>query len=211
MHPPQRTIYALEGGVCSGKSTVAAQLAGGGDTLSLPDYSTFISERDYAAAALLPAAERFRYFVDLDRLRTRSLPADASRAVLDRSIFTVLAYEYVMLRTGRIDGLDHVTAELERGLVTVPSVAFFLDTPMPVRLQRHAQRATPVDPILLDDGFNAQLRSFFEFAARYGPVLFIETERASPTEIAARCRASLAIETRSWGGIPDLIALMGSI
>lgn len=189
------TTLALEGGVCAGKSTIARKLAESGIGALCHEYMDLVDESQAARIASLPPLDRVAFFLNLDIKRIDLKPDGSfhSRLILDRSFYTLFAFEYACARQGlndnnlaAVDLLDHYT-------VVLPSQTIFLDVSHETRLSRHEKRDTPVLDIFLEREFNDSIKLFFINLSRRLPIYFIDGEE-SVENITERLRSSASTQ-----------------
>jgi thymidylate kinase len=204
------SLVALEGGVCAGKSAIARCFGHSNSTQVIDDYTSFIDRYEYSYAEGLPPLYRFRFFLRLDEARRARIDYPRPKdVVLDRSIFTILAYEYALKETGRISDLSHI-AHLSHFLPLLPTNVIFLGVSSAERMRRATLRSIPIAPILLDEHFNLCVERFFERLHSSWRVPIINTTGVPILDIYDRCRRHLANSQPLSLSISDLVDLFGT-
>jgi thymidylate kinase len=184
-------VVALEGGVCAGKSSVAARFGSEAAYQIIDDYTSFIDDFEYSQAEQLPAAYRYRFFLRLDEARRARTICGPTNVVVDRSVFTILAYEYALWRLGRISELQHIN-QISNFYTLLPNSVVFLEVSDDERRRRAALRTTKISPILLDDKFNALIREFFKKFSKFYDLPIIDTTDLGISDVYAICRNHMA-------------------
>lgn len=176
-----RRIVALEGPVCAGKTTVAAGLAAGGASV-VPEYLDVpgaASGVGFDAPAAGDGLRRLRVLLELERRRALQLPS-AGSVVLDRSIFTLLAYEVGLAAMSAPhvlgDAVREVVAAVDRGAVVLPGRVVFLDCSAASCRERAAAAGMRTPSFLFEPAFRGGFRELFCRLERAvpGTVLFVD-------------------------------------
>jgi thymidylate kinase len=182
------SIFVLEGGVCAGKTTTARQLISKFDRAELlADYTTYVDDFEYANAASLPDKYRLRFFLRLEDARKAHIGSSPEVVVVDRSIFTLIGYEYALMKTGQVESLVHVEQQLPLFNPLLPDHLVFLDVSDLVRQERASRRGTFISSPLLDSDFNKHLREFFVRACDRWAFSYIETSRKPAETVFFEC------------------------
>lgn len=175
-------IIALEGGICSGKTTLAKQLEKRG-FFYIPEYmeviipqeqkelDNLISQGKSALPFFLKMEKRRKDLYDLQSLRRDS--------VLDRSYLTLFAYEFA--KNNKCPTLDLALKEN----VIIPDLIIFLDVADKIRKQRSFERRDIDMPeIFLNSEFNRRLKTFF-LEKLSEKCIFINSEKLEPEQMAS--------------------------
>lgn len=184
-------IVALEGGVCAGKSSVAAILEAQGVGQHVQEYAAQIPYSAQLATFELDPVARAASFLSLESDRI-SRPHQTECVILDRSCLTVFAFEYACVRLGANEIASPLLDLAETYALVVPQFTIFLDISDDVREMRLAARAKPYVPILADRNFNNYFKGFFEAVGEYLDVAFVQTSTQPVPEVAETCKRVLA-------------------
>ena len=154
----QEHALAIEGLVCSGKSTLCSSLAATYSLSLVKEYMDFLPAEHPAGKQVLPADQRVALFTSLEASRLKSIPRNTN-TILDRSFLSLIAFEYAIANTGQPSSL--ATYLDSSHLFLVPTQTFFLDVSASEQTYRAKRRGTSVLPLLLSSSFNAAVREFF--------------------------------------------------
>lgn len=179
-----RQVVALEGPVCAGKTTVAAGLGSGGarvvpEYLDVPGAGIRVG---FDAPAAGDGLRRLRLLLELEHCRAMQLPS-AGSVVLDRSVFTLLAYEAglaaLSLPHVLADAVREVVAAVDRRAVALPGRVVFLDCSAASCRERAVTAGMRTPPFLFDPRFRDGFRRLFCRLERVvpGTVLFTDADR----------------------------------
>lgn len=177
-------IVAVEGPVCAGKTTVACAVSSAGVTV-VPEYFDVPGAASWVGVdAPVPGdgLRRLRLLLELERCRAMQLPS-AGVAVLDRSVFTLLAYEAGLAAMSAphvlADAVGEVVAALDRGEVTRPGRVVFLDCSAALCRERAVAAGMRTPSFLFDPVFRDGFRELFYRLERAAPgtVLFVDATR----------------------------------
>tara|TARA_R110002051_G_scaffold134853_3_gene207805 strand:+ start:95 stop:748 length:654 start_codon:yes stop_codon:yes gene_type:complete len=177
-------VYAgviIEGGVCSGKSTLAASL---GDALHwaiIPEYMDWIVQRGLQAPQVT-SGNRFSGFLEVEGQRAASAAALEGAAVADRSIVTLLAFELAQKRLDRPSSWPVVLEAAIAAPVILPHRMISVRCQHRVRTARWLARGNPANSPFLDPVVNDTLNERAERTASYCPLLILDSDTLSPAE-----------------------------
>ena len=174
-------IIALEGGICSGKTTLAKQLEKRG-FFNVPEYMDIITPQEQQELDTLISQDKsaLPFFLKMEKRRkelygSQSLQRDS---VLDRSYLTLFAYEFAKNNT--YPALDLASKEN----VIIPDLIIFLDVNDQLRKQRSQERKDVDMPeIFLNSEFNQRLKTFF-LEKSSEKCIFINSEKLEPEQMA---------------------------
>lgn len=179
-----RQIVALEGPVCAGKTMVAAELASDGAGV-VPEYFDVPGAAGRVGVDAPLAGDglrRLSVLLELECARLTQLPA-AGLVVLDRSVFSFLAYEAGLSAMTApnvlADALEAVVAAVDGGAVALPERIVFLDCPVSSCRGRAAAAGMRTPAFQFDPEFRGGFRQLFcrlECVAP-GRVLFVDAAR----------------------------------
>jgi len=165
--PKGPIVVAIEGPVCAGKSTLVERLNQEGLGIVL-EYSEYVAHANQDFPKFPPADEEaakrsFDFFLNLERRRSQDMAGLGQHKVaIDRSIFTLLAFE---VGAARITGIDISEWAVEKlsseGDLIVPDHVFYLDVPVAVSRERAEKNGIPIPAFLLSEEFNQGFRDFF--------------------------------------------------
>jgi hypothetical protein len=169
-----RRVVALEGPVCAGKTTVAAGMGVSGARVVAEyfDVPGAASRVGVDAPAAGDGLHRLRLLLELERRRTVQLPS-AGSVVLDRSIFTLVAYEAGLAAMSAphvlADAVQEVVAAVAGGAVVLPGRVVFLECSAASCRERAAAAGMRTPSFLFEPMFRNGFRE-----------LFCRLERAAP-------------------------------
>lgn len=178
---------ALEGGVGAGKTSVAATLEAKYKFKHIKEYMSMADGRSGSSLAALKPINRVKFFFEIERRRCHYASQLLGKypLALDRSFFTILAFEYAQLKMGkpaiRVDELRSLSGDFR---FLIPSVIYFLDVSSPTRIIRLASRENPTRGDLVTTGFNLKIREFFDRLSRNFEVAWIDTELLDSLSVA---------------------------
>ena len=167
--PGSWTVIALEGPVCAGKTTVLRSLDNQGVQV-IEEYSAYVRSATRDFPKFPPqdegcAKNSFRFFLDLElaRRRDRNLLTNCDCVVLDRSIYTLLAFE---AGTAKLTGIDILSWAVEflkehSDKIILPDHIIYIDTPVDVSTKRAEDGNIRIADFLLTAAFNEGFRHFF--------------------------------------------------
>ncbi len=157
------SFVAIEGGMCAGKTTVSKALQKRFGFLRLSEYFEMLSQDERLTLESMSSAQRFDFFVGVDRKRTSLMKTNRVVHVADRCIFSILGTDYALWMIGIIPDIKHVVSQLERTVESWPGTIIFLDVNDVTREARHSRRPQPgyAHQFLRRD-FNRYFKHFFE-------------------------------------------------
>lgn len=153
-------FVGLEGGVCSGKTTVANAVGKETGAYVVQEYMAHIPEAHLARRIILPPEERLKLFLDIEITRHKSIPAGASIVVADRCILTIIAFEYAVYSMGMTTSMVDFAATQDIQ-VCIPHIVWFLKIPESMRIQRWMKRGYNPDSVFVKRTFNKALEESF--------------------------------------------------
>ena len=186
-------VVALEGGVCSGKSSVCRLLERDGIAAQCRDYMDMITDRNAEEISELPPLERAAIFLDLDSHRLSLVAQSSLPLVLDRCALTVFAFEFACVRANYNSAEPRLTELVSTYKLVQPDAITFLDVSDALRNKREESRQNRVLPRLVDPQFNAAIREFFQKTATLVPTQFLNSGQNSPEEIAQKVEEQIAL------------------
>jgi thymidylate kinase len=163
--PLSRKIYALEGTVHSGKTTLLRYIQNRHTELqTLDEYIEYTTSGFPSAPTnLIEASEAVGFFLDIDRLRSLEIRQHGS-VILDRSVLSILGYEFAIDKMfPSVNYWDATLQVLRDQDWTWPEVCVYLKIDDPTLAYRHSLIGIDYQPILLNSEFNQYLRQFYEF------------------------------------------------
>lgn len=167
-------IIALEGGICSGKTTLAKEFERQ-DFYLIPEYMDIIHpyEEDRINDLVSSNQSAINVFLEIEKRRKEIYLENCSdkNAILDRSYLTLFAYEYAIGRN--ISNMEF--PDLYQNVIT-PNLIVFLDVNDEQRIKRSHDRCDENMPkIFLNHNFNKRLKQFF-LKQNQVPCVFLNTE-----------------------------------
>jgi|GEM_PF-1778132 len=183
----KKAMYlALEGGVCSGKSTLSYLLSRQKHIGRVPEYFELITEQQQDELLALDQQSQLQFLLQLERERCSTHFMGIRPRVADRSILTMIATQYALYHTGN----DHALNELfiiQQDAHLIPNIIVFLDIPHEERIARwcvrdpHAKRH-----FFTDESFNHWFKIFFEVLSGVVPVYFTTTYQTDSGRICQK-------------------------
>lgn len=157
-------IIAIEGGVCSGKSTVCRLFRDDGWIVLDEMYVPKRDERSFYGSQT--PQEILGCFIAYEVQKARGARR-AGGAIVDRSLYSVFAYQYAAAKAAGKALPDYVTAARSAlSAADWPDWVFFVNIDDSERRARYEKRGVHVSPLLLDTEFN---RVFLEHIQTHGP------------------------------------------
>lgn len=174
-------IIALEGGICSGKTTLAKEFERQ-DFYLIPEYMDIIHpyEEDRINDLVSSNQSAINVFLEIEKRRKEIYLENCSdkNAILDRSYLTLFAYEYAIGRN--ISNMEF--PDLYQNVIT-PNLIVFLDVNDEQRIKRSYDRCDENMPeIFLNHNFNKRLKQFF-LKQNQVPCVFLNTENLDPLKM----------------------------
>ncbi len=174
-------IIALEGGICSGKTTLAKEFERQGFYL-VPEYMDIIQpcEENRINDLVSSNQSAINVFLEIEKRRKEIYLENCSdkNAILDRSYLTLFAYEYAIGRN--ISNMEF--PDLYQNVIT-PNLIVFLDVNDEQRIKRSHDRCDENMPeIFLNHNFNKRLKQFF-LKQNQVPCVFLNTENLDPLKM----------------------------
>lgn len=155
---------ALEGLIHAGKSTISSSLCGYvKDVSCVPEYIEFTKTFPNFPKDYDDVLKAWDFFINLEKKRKNTADWRAPIVVLDRSILSILAYNYAISRftDGKIHYLDVDLKCLNNQGWMIPDVCIYLEISDSEISRRHQKETGRYDKILLNSKFNASLREFY--------------------------------------------------
>lgn len=178
----------LEGGVAAGKSTVCSLLQKNHGFIHIPEYMDLALDPPASMLSKREPIDRFRFFLGIERLRSdrAMLHVTTKKIALDRSFFTLLAFEYAQKKMGKSSiSINSLTKLEKEGLqIIIPRMIMFLDVSDQERLRRVSQRGEPILNDLVSPTFNCHLKNFFKELSGAMETIWIDSDLRTPELIA---------------------------
>lgn len=180
-------IIALEGGICSGKTTLAKGFEQVGFNL-IPEYMDIILPIEEERINELTGSSQsaLNVFLEIEK-RRKEIYKDylkGKNIVLDRSYLTLFAYEYAVGRD-----ISRLKVQNLHENVIIPDLIIFLDINDALRKQRSNNRKDIDMPeIFLEHNFNKKLKQFFLKQDQL-PCIFLNTENLTPSQMITSLRS----------------------
>jgi thymidylate kinase len=163
-------ISALEGGVCAGKSTLSRLLSEGGHWIVVPEYIDWLTTRGRRSPRGRPQT-RFPGFVRIEEEREAMVCSTSGPVLLDRSVFTLLAFEFSMWKMGRPSAWPIALNSLFNPHVMLPSRILYLTCSQADRLLRWRKRGHKRATLFCQPDFN---EFNFEFFSRLSTQMLVK-------------------------------------
>ena len=171
-------IIGLEGGVCSGKTTFGKCLNKiNKDNLFLPEYESFISKYEETILdSILDNTEKYAMYFEIEKNRkVYATLNNYKNLILDRTFFSILAYEYIR---NNLVGIDNVIKNINKCEVLMPDIIYFLSVEQQVRIERYKRRGQPLPEFYTSEDFNKKMYMFFNnIVSRFVKVKFLDTSK----------------------------------
>lgn len=186
-------FIAVEGGVCTGKTTIVGELAtkGVGVLVEYTDLPEYVGHPDHWPRTASQLASRLDHFLSLEQTRHIRSPRSIQPIVADRSLLSLVAFEYGLRAAGWSafpDAcLEHLTSAIVDTPGLVPKLIMVLETPIAIRRARAKTAGMAIRAPLLDLDFINGERLFFESLQKLSPALitFVEQQQAVSTILRA--------------------------
>lgn len=177
-------IIALEGGICSGKTTLANQLGQNGFFV-VPEYMDIITPQEQKELDVLSLQRKcaLPFFLKMEKRRKELYNKQCVQkdVVLDRSYLTLFAYEFA--KNNQNLSLDSMKMPPKEEVI-VPDLIIFLDVNDQLRQKRSIERGDIDMPkIFLNSGFNHSLKAFF-LEKTPEKCIFVNSEQLLPEHMA---------------------------
>lgn len=164
----KRVIVALEGLVHAGKSTLLQSIGDNfGAIRCVEEYVEFATERFPGfPRSIEDARAGHAFFLNLEQKRKQKIQEEDRVVILDRSIFSILAYHFAVekMSGGGIPCFREGVATVQSESWLFPQVCLYLDVDDEEMILRHRNETGFYQSIFLDHEFNALLRKFYEKA-----------------------------------------------
>jgi len=157
-------IYALEGTVHSGKSTLLNLLRQHSSRLTtIEEYIEFAPSGFPGCPQTEAAAlDAIHFFASLDQLRSPVVVQEI--AILDRSVLSILAYDFAISAMFPERGCwPKCLAAVAEDKWMWPGICVYLEIDDATIFSRHQNTSGRYDDVLLDPTFNRLLRNFYEY------------------------------------------------
>lgn len=168
-------IIALEGGVCSGKTTLCCRLQEKG-FMHVNEHMTFLSPQDWERFGQIDPVHRIDFLLAVEEKRQALMARFldmGQNIVLDRTFLSLYAFEYAK---GRFEKAEEFKEKRKSFLN--PDMILFLSVDEQTRRRRSMQRGdsfTAESDFFLQDSFNNGLKSFFKENQSYFNVRFLDS------------------------------------
>lgn len=176
-------VLAIEGGVCSGKTTTVRALADQGvDTL--PEYVEWLQQTGRALPQGQPL-DRLKGYLAVERERALAAETLGPMLVIDRSVLSLAAFEYAMMSLYLPAAWHELKRLLPRAPFIAPNGIIFSDASDGERARLWQQRGLPENSVFISSAFNEGLRNFFLKVQNHIPLKIIRLlERTNETGAA---------------------------
>lgn len=200
-----KRVVALEGPVCAGKTTVIEKLRNPSAAV-VGEYSEYVVSATRDFPKFPPADEKaakdsFRFFFELEVKRKQNMDASGGNIVLlDRSIYTLLAFEVGASRLTGINILPWAVEYLEknRDEIIIPEQVIYMDVPAEVSRRRAEEGGILIAEFLLTNEFNEGFKDFFMELKEKEPEMVVVVR-------ATKDRQSIGKEVSDLVGAQDSI------
>ncbi len=164
----KKVIVALEGLVHAGKSTLLQSIRDNcGAVRCIGEYVEFATERFPGfPKSMEDACAGHAFFLNLEQKRRQKIQYEDRMVILDRSIFSILAYHFAVeeMSCGRIPCFREGVATVQSESWLFPQICLYLDVDDEEIALRHQDETGFYQSVLLENAFNARLRAFYEKA-----------------------------------------------
>ena len=181
---PESYYFAIEGGVCCGKTTLANLVSSSTGSPRLPEYMEMVSPAHPAHSLALPDLDRVLFFFELDQRRSLSIGVQRNALVVgDRSILSIIAFEYAYSAvTGSRTFLPELVADQDL-FCWIPDSVVVFDLRDSIRIARWISRGHPPDSIFINPEFNRAIHIALRRASKAVPMVFLEASDLSPPQM----------------------------
>lgn len=159
-------VVALEGLVHAGKTTLLRNIRGSGlDVRCIGEYVEFAEERfPKPPKNTVEAMDSHAFFLNLEQKRRREICENDNVILLDRSVFSILAYHYAteVRSGGEIACFEEGIASIPHEKWLFPWVCVYLDVSDELIESRHCGDGGFYQSLFLKKQFNVLLREFYE-------------------------------------------------
>jgi thymidylate kinase len=188
-------IIALEGGICSGKTTLAKEFESQ-DFYLIPEYMDIIQPCEENKIRDLTASKHsaINVFLEIEKRRKKIYLENSKgkNIILDRSYLTLFAYEYAIGRN--ICNMEF--PDLYKNVI-IPNIIVFLDVNDALRMKRSHDRCDENMPkTFLNHTFNSRLKKFFLQQNQF-PCVFLNTENLTPSKMVNSLKSMQFKNTQS--------------
>lgn len=209
-------VIAFEGQSYAGKSTALAALQQGGygTIREYSEYQTEPSPDHFVPQSPDEAKKDFLFYLGIEHLRYLEYleKTREHRAILlDRSLFTLLAYRCAILPLSAPVDVEHLSWVVETLLsgafpLLWPDHVIYLQTPLSVLRHRHQRAGDHLPTYFMDEQFYTAFLSFFRALQRADPtrITFIDSTQdpaATLQRLHALLEQCVATGRRSCNGI----------
>ncbi len=155
-------LVALEGVVHAGKSTIISLLQEIKGILCIPEYIEFVESFPGFPNNKDDVLRSWKFFLDIE-LRRKRFVVDGFPSILDRSVLSVMAYNYAVSRftNGKINWFDVKVESLREEGWLIPDICIYLDISDKEVARRHEMETGGYKDILLNNQFNGFIRDFY--------------------------------------------------
>lgn len=182
MPPSARVAVGLEGGVCSGKSTLAGHLRDRAGYERMPEYMEWIEADRLPLPAGTPE-ERLSYFLDVEAKRAAHA-AVMEKVVADRTVITLVAYELAHNRLGLPSAWpDALESAFQGREIIVPSRVIYIGCTDDDRRRRWALRGFDPQSIFVHPAISQAILDLCRVCERLIPVLYVDSSLVDDLQI----------------------------
>lgn len=169
----QFTYVAIEGPVCAGKTTLIHSLQPLGFT-QIPEYVDFAFDNSFRLPKFPPLSEEeartsFHFYLELETKRKPRIPLKGV-VLLDRSVFTLLAFEAGARKLTNIDIFDWAIDQisLRQNELMIPDQVLYIDVPVEESRRRAAAAGMGTPDFLFSPEFSSGFKDAFkEFSSKH--------------------------------------------
>lgn len=180
----RKNVFALEGGVGSGKTTVAEMLSVKYGYLFVIEYMAML---DHLKTFFEQTSEkRLSILVDLENKRRELIinTAESQIILMDRSILSLFAHEYAISHLEANYKNEKISLLINKIDLLIPNAIFFLTTNENVRRERCASRKSKMKDIFFNENYNKLLLEFYLQLEQQILIYFIDTTNLTILETA---------------------------
>ncbi len=179
-------VFALAGGVGSGKTTAAAQLSLENNFCFIEEYMQMLDNLDSFYEN--DAETRLRVLLNIESERKKIISKKTKNQVvlIDRCVLCLMAHEYAKAKLEANYNLNKMLVLLKQNELLIPNVLFFLTTNEFTRRQRCSIRKTKMPDLFLSDEYNKLLLKFYLKISKQISIYFIDTTNLTMTAIVSK-------------------------
>ncbi len=201
-------IVAVEGGVCAGKTTLVDRLGNGDGIFCLPEYVEWIRSSGRTLPLGTPE-ERLRAYLAIEEERERVARHSDHTVLLDRSILTLIGFEYAMRRMWLGTAWFSIRTLVSSYRIMAPSGVIIADVDAGLQADLWAELGLSHQSLFVNRRFNDSLRWFFDEIEAFVPILRVSPVTTDETALSSTVLSFIEKSTACPG--MDIVAFVESL